>query len=105
MSHIAHNIQMSHRIQMKKRVAIYVDGTDWKSVRIRAVELGMSAGGYLIGLHLKALGVIVIPAIEGVSARVNELPKEKVISAEAIERPGRVMGYSKARQLGREEKQ
>jgi len=91
---------------MKKRVAIYVDVKDWKSVRIRAVELGMSAGDYLIGLHVKDLGVIVIPEVtsDELRARINELPKEKIILAETIERPGRVMGYSKARQLGRKEK-
>ena len=83
---------------MKKRVAIYVDVKDWKSVRIRAVELGMSAGGYLIGLHLRDDSK---PKGKRVPD-VTEQPKKNIVSD--VGNQGYVVGFSKDRQLGRREK-
>ena len=36
---------------MKKRVMIYIEESDWKDIRFRALEVGISASRYLVNLY------------------------------------------------------
>ncbi len=71
----------------KKGKLIRVEEGDWKSVKIAAVELGVSIGDYLIGLHKGSA-----------KADVPRKPKKDIPDAD------RFRSYSKESQLGRRAK-
>jgi hypothetical protein len=55
---------------MKKRVMIYVNESDWIDIRFSSLKMGLSAGDYLVGLH-KSSGTVISPEIETVEVKVE----------------------------------
>ena len=76
----------------KKRVTIYVDEDVWKSVKIGAIKLGISASDYLLG-NLRPL-----KGIEKPNER-SEKPKKLIKTTDDVLKF--TGGYSKNHQLGK----